>query len=130
MGYITNEDYDRLQNDMDRRLQTVENNTTSSIKEMLSKQDELQKSITAIATGIGPIQTTLTTVQTAVSTKVSLEKHEGLEERVKRLEGAPSRSMNWLNVIIAGSGCLVSTALTLITIVLGLIYFILNYSPR
>lgn len=98
-----------------------------AINSIDASQKEIRKDIGDIKSVVSPIQATITAIQADLATKASLERHTALAERVSRIEGSPGRSsMNWLQIIIAGSGCLISSVLTVVTLVLGVIYFIVS----
>ena len=102
---------------MDTRLTSLESSIEMSLTKVSDVQNELKLAVQAAAAKIGPIEAT-------VSSKVSQEQHNALLYRVTKLEDAPQGVKSWLNMGLAAAGCLISFVVSLLSIVLGVVYFL------
>lgn len=105
---------------LDRRLGTLETSIEASVSKLVEIQNDLKVAIQGAIQEINPIKT-------ALNNKASVESHNSLERRVMKLEDSPNGVRNWLGLVVASSGCLISLALGIITIILGIIYFLATY---
>ena|ERR1019366_695384 len=117
---VNAEDLKDISDRIEKRFNSLETSIETQVGKVSDAQTELKL---ALQIAIGEI----TPLKVSVSEKVSIEAHNALERRVTTIEGAPSSVRNWMQVGIAVMGCAIPALLSVTTIILGVVYFVLTH---
>ncbi len=101
---------------LDSRFLELQRELSGQIGRIVDAQQELKLEVRSLAGRIKPIEDTL-------EGKVSQESYIALEQRVAKLENAPSSVRSWLTL---GASIFFST----LTACLGAIYFLVNFAGK
>jgi len=115
-NYLNTQDFRNFENKMENKLTSIETSIDVQMKDLTNSQNELKIAIQAAVSKIAPMEH-------ALSEKVSLDAYNSIERRVTKIEESPNGVRGWIGIAISAGGCLISAIISVLSVVLGLVYF-------